>query len=178
MVFVRARTLALLAALSASNVNAFSIPKIASVTTTTTSSSSSRTPGMLLLRMAEGDSSSESSEGTTFVPSVLKKEIAYDEKSGRFYETGFGEGECIPDEEFCYLDKESGESIRLTVEEKERIFLDALQVRDCVENGYIWGISYSTLLLTTLCVCRSSFHKYRHTTPVAESFSATVNSIS
>jgi hypothetical protein len=85
---------------------------------------------MLLLRMAEGDSSSESSEGTTFVPSVLKKEIAYDEKSGRFYETGFGEGECIPEEEFCYLDKESGESIRLTVEEKERIFLDALQVRD------------------------------------------------
>lgn len=58
-----------------------------------------------------------------------KKEIVYDEKSGRFFETGFGEGDCVPDEEFCMVDKESGEQIRLTVEEKERIFLDALQVR-------------------------------------------------
>ena len=69
----------------------------------------------------EGDS-------TTFVKSVLKKEIAYDEKTGRFFETGFDEGECIPDEEFCMTDKDSGEVIRLTVEEKERIFMDALQV--------------------------------------------------
>jgi hypothetical protein len=65
---------------------------------------------------------------STFVSSVLKKEIVYDEKTGRFFETGFGEGECVPEEEFCLMDKESGESIRLTVEEKERIFLDALQV--------------------------------------------------
>ena len=58
-----------------------------------------------------------------------KKEMVYDEKTGRFFETGFGEGDCIPDEEFCMVDKQSGEQIRLTVEEKERIFLDALQVR-------------------------------------------------
>jgi hypothetical protein len=66
---------------------------------------------------------------TTFVQSVFKKEIAYDEKSGRFYETGYGDGDCVPDEEYCVLDKDSGELIRLTIEEKERIFLDALQVR-------------------------------------------------
>lgn len=73
---------------------------------------------------------SDDKEGdATFVKSALKKEIAYDEKSGRFFETGFGEGDCIPDEEYCVLDKDSGELIRLTIEEKERIFLDALQVR-------------------------------------------------
>jgi hypothetical protein len=66
---------------------------------------------------------------TTFVQSVFKKEIAYDEKTGRFFETGFSDGDCIPEEEYCVLDKDSGELIRLTIEEKERIFLDALQVR-------------------------------------------------
>jgi hypothetical protein len=121
MVFVRtSSTLVLLAVLAAaaSNVKAFTVTKIASLRPALTRS---RTP----LRMAE-------SEDGTFVPSALKKEIVYDEKSGRFYETGFGEGECIPDEEFCYMDKDSGESIRLTVEEKERIFLDALQVSSCL----------------------------------------------
>jgi hypothetical protein len=67
-------------------------------------------------------------EKTTFVSSVFKKEIAYDEKSGRFFETGFGEGDCIPEDEFCITDKETGSTVRLTIEEKERIFLDSLQV--------------------------------------------------
>ena len=40
------------------------------------------------------------------------------------------EEECIPDEEYCVVDPESGELIRLTVAEKERIFLDALQSYD------------------------------------------------
>jgi hypothetical protein len=79
--------------------------------------------------------SDEEKEGTTFVSSVFKKELAFDEKSGRFFETGFGEGDCIPDEEFCVLDKESGEMIRLTTEEKERIFLDALQV-SCTDETH------------------------------------------
>ena len=78
------------------------------------------------LRMSD---SKEDESSATFVKSVLKKEIAYDEKSDRFFETGFGEGECIPDEEYCVLDSDTGEMIRLTTEEKERIFLDALQVR-------------------------------------------------
>lgn len=55
-----------------------------------------------------------------------KKEIGYDEKSGRFYETGI-ETDCIPDEEYCAVDKSTGQLVRLTVKEKERIFLDALQ---------------------------------------------------
>jgi len=57
-----------------------------------------------------------------------RKEIGYDEKSGRFFETGINEEDCIPAEEYCILDEASGKLIRLTVEEKERIFLDALQV--------------------------------------------------
>ena len=61
-------------------------------------------------------------------PSVssFQKEIAYDEKSGRFFET---DADCIPDDEYCIIDKKTGSLVRLTVEEKERIFLDALQVR-------------------------------------------------
>lgn len=61
------------------------------------------------------------------IPSV-KKQIVYDEKTGRFFESNKDAGDCIPDEEFCVVDKDSGAMIRLTVEEKERIFLDALQV--------------------------------------------------
>lgn len=53
-----------------------------------------------------------------------RKEIAYDEKSGRFFET---DAECIPDDEYCVIDKNTGSLVRLTVEEKERIFLDSLQ---------------------------------------------------
>ena len=58
------------------------------------------------------------------------REIAYDAKSRRFFETNLQEEECIPDEEYCVVDPESGELIRLTVAEKERIFLDALQSYD------------------------------------------------
>ena len=71
----------------------------------------------------------EEENDPVFVSTVLKKEIVYDDKSGRFFEAGFGDGDCVPDEEFCMTDKDSGEMIRLTVEEKERIFLDSLQVR-------------------------------------------------
>jgi hypothetical protein len=71
-----------------------------------------------------------SSNEKTFVSSVFKKELAFDEKSGRFFETGFGEGDCVPDEEFCLTDKETGSLIRLTQQEKERMFLDSLQVSD------------------------------------------------
>lgn len=56
-----------------------------------------------------------------------RKEIGYDQSSGRFFETGKGAEECIPDDEYCVLDEETGQMIRLTLVEKERIFLDALQ---------------------------------------------------
>jgi len=66
------------------------------------------------------------SENAVTVKSVSKKDILYDDKTGRFFEGG-ASAECIPDEEFCILDDETGGFVRLTVEEKERIFLDSLQ---------------------------------------------------
>lgn len=62
-----------------------------------------------------------------------RKEIMFDEKSGRFFETDLDAVECIPEEEYCRIDEETGEKIRLTVAEKERIFLDALQVRSTLK---------------------------------------------
>ena len=73
---------------------------------------------------------------STFITTVFNKELAFDEKSGRFFETGFGEGDCVPEEEFCMVDNESGTSVRLTVEEKERIFLDALQVSSLCDRRF------------------------------------------
>merc|ERR1712151_552315 len=51
------------------------------------------------------------------------KEIMYDEKTGRFFET---EEECDPEDEYCVVDQKTGNMIRLTLEEKERIFLVSL----------------------------------------------------
>ena len=65
-------------------------------------------------------------DGTTITSA--RKELSYDAASGRFFETGMDPEDCIPTDEYCVIDKDSGELIRLTIEEKERIFLDALQV--------------------------------------------------
>jgi hypothetical protein len=75
----------------------------------------------------EKASSSSSSSSVVSIKSG-EKDLVYDEITGRFYEAGKEEIECLPDEEYCVIDKESGQLIRLTVQEKERIFLDALQV--------------------------------------------------
>lgn len=56
-----------------------------------------------------------------------KKEIGFDAASGRFFETGRGAEECVPDDEYCVVDENTGKLVRLTLKEKERIFLDALQ---------------------------------------------------
>lgn len=64
-------------------------------------------------------------DGTTITSA--RKELSYDAAAGRFFETNNDPEECVPDDEYCVIDKESGELIRLTIEEKERIFLDALQ---------------------------------------------------
>ena len=58
-----------------------------------------------------------------------RKEIGFDASSGRFFETGRSAEECVPDDEYCVLDENSGKLVRLTIAEKERIFMDALQVR-------------------------------------------------
>lgn len=65
-------------------------------------------------------------DGTTVTSA--RKEIGYDAASGRFFETDIDKSECIPDDEYCVVDKDTGDMVRLTLEEKERIFLDALQV--------------------------------------------------
>jgi hypothetical protein len=54
-----------------------------------------------------------------------RKEIAFD--GSRFFETGLEDEDCIPAEEYCLVDPNSGKPLRLSVEEKERMFLDALQ---------------------------------------------------
>eukprot|EP00579_Thalassiosira_antarctica_P006991 CAMPEP_0201882058 /NCGR_PEP_ID=MMETSP0902-20130614/13061_1 /ASSEMBLY_ACC=CAM_ASM_000551 /TAXON_ID=420261 /ORGANISM="Thalassiosira antarctica, Strain CCMP982" /LENGTH=332 /DNA_ID=CAMNT_0048410431 /DNA_START=50 /DNA_END=1048 /DNA_ORIENTATION=+ len=64
-------------------------------------------------------------DGTTLTSA--RKEIAYDAASGRFFETDLDPEDCVPDDEYCVVDKDSGELVRLTLEEKERIFLDSLQ---------------------------------------------------
>ena len=102
-------------------LNAFSVNNFASTSTLSTQ----RSKRSLQLCMAKDESPSEDG---VFMKSVLNKEIVYDEKSGRFFESKYSEKDCVPDEEFCYLDKATGENIRLTVEEKERIFMDSLQV--------------------------------------------------
>lgn len=79
--------------------------------------------GKSVLSMAEEGNSQDKVQLTSG-----KKEIMFDEKSGRFFETNLDAGECIPDEEFCTIDDETGKRIRLTIAEKERIFLDSLQV--------------------------------------------------
>lgn len=56
-----------------------------------------------------------------------KKEIGFDAASGRFFETGRGAEECVPDDEYCVVDENTGKLVRLTLKEKERIFLDSLQ---------------------------------------------------
>lgn len=56
-----------------------------------------------------------------------RKEIMFDADKGRFFETSLETEECIPEEEYCPIDTETGKRLRLTVAEKERIFLDALQ---------------------------------------------------
>jgi len=56
-----------------------------------------------------------------------RKELKFDDKRGRFFETDMDSEECIPDEEYCAIDDDTGTRIRLTMAEKERIFLDSLQ---------------------------------------------------
>jgi len=59
------------------------------------------------------------------IKSRLEQEISYDEDSGRFFESE--QESCVEGDEYCILDKETGKYISLTIEEKERIFLDAIQ---------------------------------------------------
>ena len=109
--------LVLLSLLAGANSFAFQVnPSKASL--------SLRTAGLTKL-YAEDEVTSDSTAPTL---TSGRKEIAYDETSGRFFETNIEEP-CIPEDEYCVVDDTTGELVRLTLEEKERIFLDALQVK-------------------------------------------------
>lgn len=82
------------------------------------------------------------------IDTKTQKELTYDEASGRFFETGDAV-ECIPEDEYCAVDKETGEMIRLTVEEKERIFLDALQVSRHIMCSFCAGLAYEPNFVDT-----------------------------
>jgi len=92
-------------------------------------SSSFAKPGFIVishalrpLRMSE----TEEAETDSSIPKLeaVNRQIGYDGESGRFFELS---SDCIPEEEYCATDNESGKLIRLTMEEKERMFLDSLQ---------------------------------------------------
>eukprot|EP00549_Striatella_unipunctata_P025762 CAMPEP_0118715632 /NCGR_PEP_ID=MMETSP0800-20121206/27008_1 /TAXON_ID=210618 ORGANISM="Striatella unipunctata, Strain CCMP2910" /NCGR_SAMPLE_ID=MMETSP0800 /ASSEMBLY_ACC=CAM_ASM_000638 /LENGTH=329 /DNA_ID=CAMNT_0006621873 /DNA_START=154 /DNA_END=1143 /DNA_ORIENTATION=- len=64
------------------------------------------------------------------IVSAENKEASFDVASGKLKPNGEEEEEeedCVSEDEYCAVDKKTGKLIRLTVEEKERIFLDALQ---------------------------------------------------
>ena len=91
---------------------------------------------VLPLRMAKDDIPDKLQ-----ITSVNKKELAWDSDKGRFFETNLEEVDCIPDEEFCTID-DDGKPIRLTVAEKERMFLDSLQVRaSCLHHEFLFSFS-------------------------------------
>lgn len=96
---------------------------------------------------AEDDKSLDGAQITS-----ARKELKFDDKTGRFFETSLEEEECIPDEEFCTIDEDTGSRIRLTVAEKERIFLDALQVRalDDRSNGVFFATA-DLFLISQVC---------------------------
>lgn len=101
--------------------NAFTVNSRVSLTTNKHVASMSPNKKVSFLSMSSEDE--EIDEKNTIMKSV-NKEILYDEKSGRFFES---EEECNPQDEYCVVDQKTGEMIRLTLEEKERIFLDSLQ---------------------------------------------------
>eukprot|EP00578_Thalassiosira_sp_NH16_P001227 CAMPEP_0181129506 /NCGR_PEP_ID=MMETSP1071-20121207/29356_1 /TAXON_ID=35127 /ORGANISM="Thalassiosira sp., Strain NH16" /LENGTH=349 /DNA_ID=CAMNT_0023215493 /DNA_START=21 /DNA_END=1070 /DNA_ORIENTATION=+ len=124
-----------IACLAATGSNAFA-PTLtttghAAVARTIHSSSSAPSPrarlgGVLAGPLFAATDDDPKDAGTVTITSA-RKEIGYDSSSGRFFETDIDKEDCIPDDEYCVVDKESGGLVRLTLEEKERIFLDALQ---------------------------------------------------
>ena len=118
---MNAALLSVALALLSSRADAFSTPASAFVARSRATSMAGAGP----LHMSDKEKKEVTFDTKT------QKELTYDDKSGRFFETG-DSVECIPEDEYCAVDKETGEMIRLTVEEKERIFLDALQVSNLV----------------------------------------------
>ena len=67
----------------------------------------------------------EPKDGETIKMSMIDREtIIYDSRTGRFYEK---EIETICRDEYCAIDEKTGKPIVLSVEEKERVFVEAMQ---------------------------------------------------
>jgi len=116
---MRSSAFAIVAAIYAANNNGFAtafVPASSSIA----APSRARSP-FIVAKMADDDNF----DGAQITSA--RKELKFDDTTGRFYETDMDADDCIPDEEFCTIDDETGQKIRLTVAEKERIFLDALQ---------------------------------------------------
>lgn len=108
-----------MASLMLGSASAFAPTTSFATTTTAASSINQFSAAPTALSMVDGPE-----DGTKLASG--KKEIGYDQSTGRFFETGKGADECIPDDEYCAVDQD-GNLIRLTLEEKERIFMDAVQ---------------------------------------------------
>ena len=87
---MRTNTFILSLVLSASCASAFSVGKplvkTAFVSRSARAMAKDEKEGFFMSEPKEG----AAEEKTEFVSSVFKKELAFDEKSGRFFETGFG----------------------------------------------------------------------------------------
>ena len=70
------------------------------------------------------------------------------------------EEQCAPEEgEYCVIDQRTGKLIKLTIAEKERIFLDALQVRSSRKFTF-WLLT--KCIPSFLFLCSSCSHFYLH----------------
>lgn len=97
-----------------------------------------------------------------------RKELKFDDKSGRFFETNLGTEECIPDEEFCTIDEDTGKKVRLTIAEKERIFLDALQVRQVLTCLFLVTLDSFSYLTRRPLHCHLHHGHISRTTPLED----------
>lgn len=72
-----------------------------------------------------GDSGGTSSIAPKITDAPTPPSLSMDAATNKIVKTP--EADCDPIDEYCATDSKTGESIRLTVEEKERIYLDAIQ---------------------------------------------------
>jgi len=86
-----------------------------------------RTAGKMMPKnmMSSARKMAESETDAFQETNILKKDgLIYDPRTGRFFEKKIEE---VCRDEFCTIDEKTGEQVVLTLQEKERIFVDALQ---------------------------------------------------
>lgn len=140
---------------SVPSVQAFS-PLTASSSSITGLHKASKTTSRTASRWMAGSDNDANQDGAQITSA--RKELKFDDKTGRFFETNLETEECIPDEEFCTIDEDTGAKIRLTVAEKERIFLDAIQVRSILSSPrpsqWMCFKLWCLFVCVLVCMCR------------------------